>query len=103
MTSSKPWAFSSSMMCSMQGLPTIGTIGFGWLDVEGEARALAAGHDDGLHVRPRCADDVGGAGEERQREADPEERIREVRACRGRQHERERGVQDPGRHFPARS
>ena len=38
MTSSKPWAFSSSMMCSMQGLPTIGTIGFGWLDVSGRRR-----------------------------------------------------------------
>ena len=26
------------MMCSMQGLPTIGTIGFGWLDVSGRRR-----------------------------------------------------------------
>jgi hypothetical protein len=29
MTSSKPWRRSSSTMCSMQGLPTIETIGFG--------------------------------------------------------------------------
>ena len=28
-TSVKPWSRSSSTMCSMQGLPTIGTIGFG--------------------------------------------------------------------------
>jgi len=28
-TSSKPCSFRSSMMCSMHGLPTIGTIGFG--------------------------------------------------------------------------
>jgi hypothetical protein len=27
--SSNPWLRSSSMMCSMHGLPTIGTIGFG--------------------------------------------------------------------------
>ena len=37
-TSSKPWAFRSSMMCSMHGLPTIGTIGFGWFDVSGRRR-----------------------------------------------------------------
>ena len=37
-TSSKPWLFRSSTMCSMQGLPTIGTIGFGWLDVRGRSR-----------------------------------------------------------------
>jgi len=26
------------MMCSMQGLPTIGTIGFGWFEVSGRSR-----------------------------------------------------------------
>jgi hypothetical protein len=26
------------MMCSMHGLPTIGTIGFGWFDVNGRRR-----------------------------------------------------------------
>ena len=36
-------------MCSMQGLPTIGTIGFGWFEVSGRRRAFPAGHDDGLH------------------------------------------------------
>ena len=28
----------SSRMCSMHGLPTIGTIGFGWFDVSGRRR-----------------------------------------------------------------
>src|SRR4051794_9224229 len=37
-TSSKPCFLSSSRMCSMQGLPTIGTIGFGWFDVSGRRR-----------------------------------------------------------------
>ena len=36
--SSKPCRLSSSMMCSMHGLPTIGTIGFGWFDVSGRRR-----------------------------------------------------------------
>jgi hypothetical protein len=38
MTSSKPWPWRSSTMCSMHGLPTIGTIGFGWFDVSGRRR-----------------------------------------------------------------
>ena len=33
----------------MHGLPTIGTIGFGWLEVSGRSRALLPGHDDRLH------------------------------------------------------
>src|SRR3954453_6958902 len=37
-TSTNPWSRSSSRMCSMQGLPTIGTIGFGWFDVSGRRR-----------------------------------------------------------------
>ena len=37
-TSSKPCRASSSMMCSMHGLPTIGTIGFGWFEVSGRRR-----------------------------------------------------------------
>ena len=40
----------------MQGLPTIGTIGFGWLDVSGLRRVLSPGHDDGLHAVLRNAD-----------------------------------------------
>ena len=31
----EPCCFSSSMMCSMHGLPTIGTIGFGSFEVSG--------------------------------------------------------------------
>src|SRR3954447_10526905 len=37
-TSSSPCCLSSSRMCSMQGLPTIGTIGFGWFEVSGRRR-----------------------------------------------------------------
>src|SRR4051812_4577592 len=37
-TSSMPWLFSSSTMCSMHGLPTTGTIGFGWFEVSGRSR-----------------------------------------------------------------
>ena len=37
-TSSKPCSRSSSRMCSMHGLPTIGTIGFGWFEVSGRRR-----------------------------------------------------------------
>ena len=37
-TSSNPCRRSSSRMCSMHGLPTIGTIGFGWFDVSGRSR-----------------------------------------------------------------
>ena len=51
-TSFRPCSARSSMMCSMHGLPTIGTIGLG--SVRGEraqARPLPAGHHDGLHVR----------------------------------------------------
>ena len=66
------------MMCSMQGLPTIGTIGFGWLDVSAKARALAAGHDDGLHVRPRARRRRRRRRRRARGEADPEEHVREV-------------------------
>mgnify|MGYP003287478677 CR=1 FL=1 len=38
MTSSNPCFRRSSRMCSMQGLPTIGTIGFGWFEVRGRRR-----------------------------------------------------------------
>src|SRR5262245_39838662 len=37
-TSSIPFPRRSSTMCSMHGLPTIGTIGFGWLEVSGRRR-----------------------------------------------------------------
>ena len=37
-TSSKSCARSNSTMCSMHGLPTIGTIGFGWFEVSGRRR-----------------------------------------------------------------
>ena len=37
-TSVKPCSRRSSRMCSMHGLPTIGTIGFGWFDVSGRRR-----------------------------------------------------------------
>src|SRR3954465_4100439 len=37
-TSSSPCEPSSSRMCSMHGLPTIGTIGFGWFEGSGGSR-----------------------------------------------------------------
>ena len=36
--SSSPWLRSNSTMCSMHGLPTIGTIGLGWFEVSGRSR-----------------------------------------------------------------
>ena len=36
--SSRPWLRSNSTMCSMHGLPTIGTIGLGWFEVSGRSR-----------------------------------------------------------------
>ena len=49
--SSKPCSRSSSMMCSMHGLPTIGTIGFGWFDVSGRRRVPSPpGHHDCPHA-----------------------------------------------------
>ena len=33
-----PWRRTSSRMCSMQGFPAMGTIGFGWLEVRGRRR-----------------------------------------------------------------
>jgi hypothetical protein len=36
--SSNPCVLRSSTMCSMHGFPTIGTIGFGWFEVNGRSR-----------------------------------------------------------------
>ena len=55
--SSKPCRFSSSTMCSIIGRLASGSIGFGAFEVSGRSRrALAAGHDHGLHeVEPTRA------------------------------------------------
>src|SRR3712207_5971863 len=79
-TSSNPWRRRRSTMCSMHGLPTMGTIGFGWFDVSGRrrvpsppamttafTRSLSHGAPGRHRVQGRC--------DEREREArveDPE-------------------------------
>jgi hypothetical protein len=80
----------------MHGLPTIGTIGFGWFEVSGRAGSpppaittafTAAPRDAPWHVLARRDD-----GEP---EADPEQRERPPRVPLGDEDERERCVEAP--------
>src|SRR4051812_37455900 len=102
MTSVIPCSRSSSMMCSMHGLPTIGTIGFGWFDVSGRSRvpsppaittAFIARPSLDLPLRLEHVLDERDRGE---REPDPEDHKRPRRAVVGHHHEDQRRVEEPG-------
>src|SRR5215831_10319729 len=107
-----PWRRRSSTMCSMQGLPTMGTIGFGWFDVSGRRRVPSPpaittaltpasrarsrlGHLDPPAAADRpprrgCVEHCSGDGEA---DADPEDDERPVRALAGDDDERDRGIE----------
>src|SRR5581483_5378325 len=109
--SSKPWSRRSSRMCSMQGLPTIGTIGFGWFEVSGRRRvpsppAITTAFtrrsrrvDSPADLVPRLAE-VGGERGGREGEPRPEDPARPRRAGPRRHRQGEARVQEPGRDLP---
>ena len=69
----------------MHGLPTIGTIGFGWFEVSGRRRVPSPPAMTTAFTRRtsrRALSDVAGAATTRQPDADPEEPERPVRALR---------------------
>ena len=97
--SSKPCSRSSSTMCSMHGLPTIGTIGFGWFDVSGRRRvpsppAITTAFTSKTSRRALAtytpSDDERGRGRPRRSRAASRARVRD-------DHEAEAGVEEPGR------
>src|SRR5215210_4574768 len=127
MTSFISWSRSSSRMCSMHGLPAIGTIGFGWFDVSGLSRVPSppamttafislpsppvalcprASHRERRPRKSRtesCANLAPGLPEvldecrDGEREPGPEDPQRPVGALVRHHHERQRRVEEPGR------
>ena len=95
---------SSSMMCSMQGLPTIGTIGFGCSEVSGRRRVpLAARHVTALTPAPPAALSPGTAlPQVGERDAAPEQPERPVRALVRHHRQRKRRVEEPRRRLAER-
>src|SRR5581483_2504600 len=91
-TSVSPCVRRSSRMCSMHGLPTIGTIGFGWLDVSGLSLVpsppamTTARLERVLAEREQC-----------ERETGPEHPQRPAGAVVGDHHEPERRIEQPRR------
>src|SRR4029450_6481420 len=111
-TSSIPWPRRSSTMCSMQGLPTTGTIGFGWFDVSGRnlvpsppamttafmAHASGPGSVSSPYDCPPDGCGIRGCGGKREPDADPEDDERPIGARRRGDDEGQGGVEDPCRH-----
>src|SRR5215218_9495389 len=104
-TSSNPWRRSRSRMCSMHGLPTIGTIGFGWFDVSGRRRvpsppAITTALTRSLSHDPPGRNRVEDARREREREPRPEDPDRPSRPVVPPDERRQTDVEDAGRNLP---
>ena len=89
-------------MCSMHGLPTIGTIGFGWFEVSGRSRVPSPPAITTAFIcatsRRTLTDVVRAAARTASADADPEEDERPVRARLGvDQDEADRRVEQPRR------
>ena len=97
--SSTPCRRSRSITCSMQGLPTMGTIGLGWFEVSGRRRVPSppAITTAFIAVSRRAFTRYCAAAATASADADPEEHERPGRALVGAGHDDEARVEHPGR------
>ena len=92
---------SSSRMCSMHGLPTIGTIGFGWFEVSGRRRVPSPPAMTTAFIASRALASVDTTYEHAATSAStrPIQKSQSGQSVAGRRDDRqaERRVEDPGR------
>ena len=88
----------------MHGLPTIGTIGFGWFEVSGRRRVPSPPAMTTAFIahRPQRAGDVEDRGQHGQPDAGPEEPERPRRALVGGDDAGDRRVEHPRGRLPER-